>query len=91
MLVVVSYDVPDDRRRQRLAKLLLGFGVRVLESVFECDLTGAEYVQLERKMQRVMKRGEDQVRVYFLCQGCRLQTRTFGGPAVEHSEPFYIA
>ncbi|MBX6770621.1 MAG: CRISPR-associated endonuclease Cas2 [Chloroflexi bacterium] len=91
MLVVVSYDVPDDRRRQRLAKLLLGFGARVLESVFECDLNGPQYLQLERKMRRVMKEGEDAVRVYFLCQDCRLQTRTFGGPAVERSEPFYIA
>ena len=33
--IVVSYDVPDDRRRTRLADRLLDFGVRVQYSVFE--------------------------------------------------------
>jgi CRISPR-associated protein Cas2 len=29
MLVVVTYDVPDDKRRLKLAKLLEGYGRRV--------------------------------------------------------------
>ena len=38
MLIVVSYDVPDDRRRTRLAHILKDFGERVQYSVFECRL-----------------------------------------------------
>jgi CRISPR/Cas system-associated endoribonuclease Cas2 len=37
-LIVVSYDIPDDRRRLRLAHALKDFGVRVQYSVFECHL-----------------------------------------------------
>jgi CRISPR-associated protein Cas2 len=38
MLILVSYDVPDDRRRTRLAHALKDFGERVQYSVFECRL-----------------------------------------------------
>ena len=37
-LIVVSYDIPDDRRRLRLANTLKDFGIRVQYSVFECRL-----------------------------------------------------
>ncbi len=90
MLVVVSYDVADDQRRHQVAKLLEGFGSRVLESVFECDLTPAQYAQLERKLRKALKAGEDRARAYFMCADCKLQTRVFGGGKVEASEPFYI-
>lgn len=43
MLVVVSYDVREDRRRTRLAHTLKDFGERVQLSVFECRLgSGSE-------------------------------------------------
>jgi len=38
MLIVVSYDIPDDRRRLQLSKALKDFGKRVQWSVFECHL-----------------------------------------------------
>jgi CRISPR-associated protein Cas2 len=38
MFYLVSYDIPDDRRRTRLAKLLKDYGGRVQYSVFECLL-----------------------------------------------------
>ena len=49
MLVLISYDIEDDRLRVKLAKLLEGHGQRVQYSVFECHLTPSEYgVLLER-------------------------------------------
>ena len=38
MFYVISYDIPDDRRRGQLAKVLKGFGTRVQYSVFEAHL-----------------------------------------------------
>src|SRR6185436_13646804 len=35
MLILVSYDIPDDRRRTKLANALKDFGERVQYSVFE--------------------------------------------------------
>lgn len=36
---VVTYDIPDDRLRAGMARLLEGYGFRVQKSVFECLLT----------------------------------------------------
>lgn len=35
---VVVYDISDSRERQRISKLLKGFGQRIQKSVFECRL-----------------------------------------------------
>ena len=35
MFYVICYDIPDNRRRNQLAKELKGFGTRVQYSVFE--------------------------------------------------------
>ena len=43
MFYVISYDIPDDRRRGQLAKVLKGFGTRVQYSVFEAHLNRTQY------------------------------------------------
>ena len=70
MIVVVSYDVPDDKRRLRLAKLLLDYGKRVQYSVFECDLTPAQMDAMLERVQAIVDAEADSVRVYRLCASC---------------------
>jgi len=41
MLVLVTYDISDNKRRTKLATFLEGYGRRVQKSVFECFLTQA--------------------------------------------------
>ncbi len=65
-LWLVSYDVPDDRRRNRVAKLLQGYGERVQYSVFECVLDDDQYATLRRRMARLVNEQEDSVRFYRL-------------------------
>lgn len=38
-LFVVAYDISCDEERQRVERLLLGYGFRVQKSVFECRVT----------------------------------------------------
>ncbi len=92
MLYLISYDISIDKRRTKVAKLLEGFGRRVLESVFECDLTAAEYTQLRRKLNRRIKADEgDKLRIYRLCRSCIQQIEIIGdGPPVERSADVYI-
>lgn len=92
MLYLISYDISIDKRRAKIAKLLEGFGQRVLESVFECDLTVAEYRQLRRKLNRRIKADAgDRLRIYRLCRSCVAQTEIIGtGPPVERSADVYI-
>lgn len=70
MFHVISYDIPDDRRRNQLAKVLKGFGTRVQYSVFEAHLTRTQFEQMKRAVARVIDPAEDSVRYYTLCGAC---------------------
>jgi CRISPR-associated endonuclease Cas2 len=78
MLIVVSYDVPDDRRRTRLAHALEDFGVRVQYSVFECLLETAQLDALRTRMLRLIDTGKDSVRIYRFCQDCGAKVEIHG-------------
>ncbi len=47
---VAVYDVSDDKERERAAKVLEGFGIRVQKSSFECVLTRGSRLTLERRL-----------------------------------------
>jgi CRISPR-associated protein Cas2 len=86
MLYVVCYDISNDRRRRKLDKLLKGYGQRVQESVFECDLDTNKLVELEEKITRRIEPEDDSVRIYRICAACRTAIKVIGrGP--EPSEP----
>jgi CRISPR-associated protein Cas2 len=68
-LLVVAYDVADDRRRVRLHTLLLGYGEPVQESVFECLLEDCRISALKRRVRRILA-PVDTVRYYSLCPVC---------------------
>ena len=72
MFILVSYDVPDDKRRLKMAKLLLDYGgERVQKSVFECYIIQRNFDRLQERIRKVYNEKEDSVRFYFLCDGCR--------------------
>lgn len=68
MFVVVAYDIPDNKRRTKVMKMLQGYGVHVQESVFECDLQTSTYQQLRQRLRTLINLDEDNVRFYHLCQ-----------------------
>lgn len=71
MHVVVAYDVEDDKRRERVAEVLLNYGTRVQKSVFECVLRREEWIVLRRRLEGLIRPGEDSLCFYFLCSGCQ--------------------
>ena len=46
MFYVVSYDISDDRLRNKVSKALAALGMRVQKSVFELDLPPDQIVQV---------------------------------------------
>ena len=70
MFYVISYDIPDDRRRNQLAKVLKGFGTRVQYSVFEAHLNRRQFDALKQAVARLLEPSEDSVRYYALCRAC---------------------
>lgn len=80
---VVVYDIGDDRRRARAAKVLQSFGVRVQESVFECRLDERQLERLKERVGREIKSG-DLLRIYRVCELCLRASWDFGsGPFAE--------
>ncbi|HEX3555838.1 MAG TPA: CRISPR-associated endonuclease Cas2 [Thermoanaerobaculia bacterium] len=78
MLIVVSYDVVDDRRRTRLAHALKDFGQRVQYSVFECLLDAEALEKLRKRVEKLIDPQEDGVRLYRLCRECQSQLTIVG-------------
>jgi CRISPR-associated protein Cas2 len=76
--VVVSYDSPDDRRRNRVCKLLKDYGERVQYSVFECLLRPEELKRLRERLKPLLVPEEDDVRFYRLCENCRRKATVWG-------------
>lgn len=64
LFYVVAYDIPNDKRRKKVADLLEGYGQRVQYSVFECVLTQTKYDELRRRLKKRIKSAEDSVRFY---------------------------
>lgn len=90
-LIVVSYDIPDDRRRLRLAHALKDFGVRVQYSVFECHLEADQLEKLWLRLGRLVNTQEDNVRLYRFCQDCGTKLETFGtGKPTEEPDVYVL-
>lgn len=64
--LVVSYDIPSNRRRLKVMKTLEGFGTRVQYSVFECNLKPREIDDLRKRLKKLIASNEDSIRFYFL-------------------------
>jgi CRISPR-associated protein Cas2 len=67
VLYVVAYDIPNDRRRNRVLALLRGYGVSVQLSLVECDLPRERFQELRRRLEELVHPRLDQVSVYALC------------------------
>lgn len=61
---VVIYDIANDARRVKLAKVLLGYAERVQYSGFEAYLTLKQLETLKAKIRDMIDHEEDRVRIY---------------------------
>ena len=77
---VIAYDIPDDKRRTKVHKLLSGFGKWTQFSLFECFLSKKELVLLRSKLAEHLEAAQDSVRFYPLCANCLEKVETVGGP-----------
>jgi CRISPR-associated protein Cas2 len=85
----VCYDIADDRRRQRLSDVLLDFGTRVQESVFQCLIEPSLAEEMLARIQRTIELNTDKVHVLALCDTCGGRV-THYGIAHEASDPEYL-
>ena len=71
MLVLVTYDVSvvtaaGRRRLRRIAKACQDYGMRVQQSVFECEVEPGQFAQLKNELTEIYDPEQDSLRFYFL-------------------------
>ena len=87
---VIAYDIPDDRRRTKVHKILSGFGAWTQYSLFECFLSKKELVQLKAKLAKHLNETQDSVRFYPLCAACLDKVETVGGEPPKEDITFIV-
>lgn len=91
MLIMVGFDISDDRRRYAVSKILKSFGERVQRSVFECRISEGQLHELRGRLSVAIDSDEDSVRMYSFCSACDGKIEMAGTmSSVEEDEGFYI-
>ncbi|RKZ29523.1 CRISPR-associated endonuclease Cas2 [bacterium] len=78
MLWVIAYDIPDDGRRTKLAKLMESYGDRVQYSVFEAELNEKHIRILKKRIEEIIDIDQDSVRIYRICADCKDEINLLG-------------
>lgn len=64
LLYIVAYDICDPKRLRKVFRLMRGYGDHLQFSVFRCELTDKERVELIAKLDSELKHDEDQVLLF---------------------------
>lgn len=83
MMVLITYDVNTEgtegkRRLRQVAKCCVNRGQRVQQSVFECNLTPAMYVELKAQLESIIDGTKDSIRFYNLGKSWNRRIETVG-------------
>lgn len=83
MRILVSYDISDDKRRYKVAKIMEGYGYRVQYSVFECELETPKLMELSKRLRPLVNpKSEESIRFYVLCADCAQKVKVIGNDQV---------
>ncbi|MCA1800132.1 MAG: CRISPR-associated endonuclease Cas2 [Actinobacteria bacterium] len=87
MLILITYDVSvisdgGTRRLRNIAKTCQDYGMRVQNSVFECEVTPAQFVTLKNKLMNIFDPEEDSLRFYMLGKKGRAKVEHAGAKAI---------
>lgn len=77
--IVVSYDIPNNKRRTRIHKTLKSYGEWMQYSIFECRLTKVQFATMRARLDKLIDAKIDSVRFYSLCESCIPKIERIGG------------
>lgn len=87
MKYVITFDITGDRIRSRIVKILSEYSYRVQKSVFEGIISKESLAELTQKVEKVIDKKTDSVRIYPLCAKCEQEVSIKGiGKKVEQVE-----
>ena len=95
-MVLVSYDVSTKtasgiHRLRKIAEVCLDYGLRVQDSVFECNVDPAQWESLKDKLLSMYDANEDSLRFYMLGSNWKRRVEHFGKSDVgDIEEPIIV-
>lgn len=91
MNMIVAYDIADEKRLNRVAKVILDYGTRVQKSIFEVDITPKAFKELKERIENIIVAEEDGVKYFPLCEKCAGTVEIIGqGIFTDPEREFYI-
>ena len=83
MYVLITYDVDTisetgQKRLRQVAKVCKDYGQRVQNSVFECEVTEAQFTLLKNSIENIIDENLDSIRFYFLRRSDQRRVSTLG-------------
>ena len=87
-IVLVIYDIVDNKQRTKLVRCLERYGKRVQKSAFEGFLTQKQYTQMIEKSQKYINPKTDSFRVYIVDNF--INTYSFGIDSREKFDYFVL-
>lgn len=83
MYVLITYDVDTisvtgQKRLRQVAKVCKDYGQRVQNSVFECEVTEAQFTLLKNSIENIIDEKLDSIRFYFLRRSDQRRVSTLG-------------
>lgn len=94
LFYLIIYDLPDgkeaNKRRNRLHKMLSGYGKWTQYSVFECFLNAVQFAKLQQQIEKLIKPTEDSIRIYVLDAGALKRTITYGSDKPRQEDTIII-
>lgn len=82
-IVLVIYDITDNRRRARMVKCLERYGIRVQKSAFEAFLTEKKYDRMVGMASGLIDPAADSLRIYLLANHTSVRSWGIGDRHVE--------
>lgn len=90
MTYFVCYDISNQKRLYKTAKVLKNFGLRVQYSFFECEMEKEKMDELRNALLEIINLKQDSLKIYPLCSACLKKTQSVGNGDIFVPQTFEI-
>jgi len=91
MNMIVTYDIADPRRLNRVAKVIKDYGTRVQKSKFEITVDHRTFLEMKVRIENTIEPSEDGVKYFPVCDKCAGTLEIIGqGIFIDPDEEYYI-
>ena len=91
MNMIVTYDVADPRRLNRVAKVVKDYGIRVQKSIFEVTVDNRVFTEMKDRIEEEIEASEDGVKYFPVCEKCAGTLEVIGqGVFIDPDEEYAV-